>query len=106
MILENKHPSTTPSQQTREQLLQSLQPLTSVPLDQLTDEQVDVLIERLTALQAQKHAAQKQAAPEKPARLRTASPCGTAFTTHLTPARTTLRRYPRTMTVSCCVPLI
>lgn len=67
MILENKHPSTTPSQQTREQLLQSLQPLTSVPLDQLTDEQVDVLIERLTALQAQKHAAQKQAAPENPA---------------------------------------
>ncbi len=66
MILENKHPSTTPSQQTREQLLQSLQPLTSVPLDQLTDEQVNVLIERLTALQAQKNAAQKQAAPQAP----------------------------------------
>ncbi len=61
MILENKTPNATPSQQTKEQLLQSLQPLTSVPLDQLTDEQVNTLIERLTALKQQKRAAQKTA---------------------------------------------
>ena len=43
---------------------------------------------------------------KKPARLRTASPCVIVSTTRLTPARTTLRLYPRTLTVSCCVPLI
>lgn len=60
--MENKNPTPLQTPQTREQLLQSLQPLTAVPLDQLTDEQVHVLIERLTALQAQKRAAQKSAA--------------------------------------------
>ena len=63
MILDNKNPNATPSQPTKEQLLQSLQPLTAVPLDQLTDEQVNVLIERLTALREQKNSAQKNTAP-------------------------------------------
>lgn len=63
--MENKTPTPPQTPQNREQLLQSLQPLTAVPLDQLTDEQVNVLIERLTALKAQKSAAQKQAMPEK-----------------------------------------
>ncbi len=63
--MENKTPTPPQTPQNREQLLQSLQPLTAVPLDQLTDEQVNVLLERLTALKAQKSAAQKQAMPEK-----------------------------------------
>ncbi len=60
--MENKNPTPSQTPQNREQLLQSLQPLTAVPLDQLTDEQVNILIERLTALKAQKNAAQKSAA--------------------------------------------
>lgn len=57
---------TTPNRQTptpddREQLLQSLQPLTTVPLDQLSDVQVNALIERLTELKAQKRAAKETA---------------------------------------------
>ena len=57
MIIENKNQTTSQIPQNREQLLQSLQPLTSIPLDQLTDEQVNQLIERLTALRQQKRAA-------------------------------------------------
>lgn len=59
MIIENKNHTPSQIPQNREQLLQSLQPLTTVPLDQLTDEQVNLLIERLTALRQQKRAAQQ-----------------------------------------------
>ncbi len=47
------------SQLDKEQLLQSLQPLTTVPLDQLSDEQVNILLDRLTALKQQKQAARQ-----------------------------------------------
>ena len=63
--MENNKQSNSRLPQNREELLQSLQPLTTVPLDQLTDEQVDLLLERLTALQQQKRAA-KEAAAEAP----------------------------------------
>ena len=45
MIMENKNTNNPQTSITREQLLQSLQPLTSVPLDQLTDEQVAQLLD-------------------------------------------------------------
>ena len=60
--MENNNQTTQRLPQNREELLQSLQPLTNVPLDQLTDEQVDLLLERLTALQKQKRAAREAAA--------------------------------------------
>ena len=50
------------SQLDKEQLLQSLQPLTTVPLDQLSDEQVNILLDRLTALKQQKQAARQTVA--------------------------------------------
>jgi len=70
--MENKNPTPEQSPQNREQLLQSLQPLTAVPLDQLTDEQVNVLLERLTARKALKSAAQKSAAQKDAAQKDTA----------------------------------
>ena len=66
MIIENKNPTNSQIPQNREQLLQSLQPLTTVPLDQLTDEQVNLLIERLTALRQQKRAAQQNETESAP----------------------------------------
>ena len=62
----NKHPNSQ-IPQNREQLLQTLQPLTTVPLDQLTDEQVNMLLERLTALKQQKRAAKEKEANAAPA---------------------------------------
>lgn len=80
--MENKNPTPSQPPQSREQLLQSLQPLTAVPLDQLTDEQVNALIERLIVLKAQKSAAQKNPAPKSPAPTDTAPlPPETAETT-------------------------
>ncbi len=76
--MENKTPTPEQSPQNREQLLQSLQPLTAVPLDQLSDEQVNVLLERLTALKAQKSAAQRQ----------TANPTSTAADDTVVPTKT------------------
>ena len=63
--MENNKQSNPRLPQNREELLQSLQPLTTVPLDQLTDAQVDLLLERLTVLQQQKRAA-REAAAEAP----------------------------------------
>ncbi|MBE6658452.1 MAG: LytR family transcriptional regulator [Ruminococcaceae bacterium] len=66
MILENNKNQTTPTVQNREQILQSLQPLTTVPLDQLSDEQVNALLDRLTALKQQKRAEKEKAAAQTP----------------------------------------
>lgn len=51
--------NTPKNQHEKEQLLQSLQPLTTVPLDQLSDEQVNILLERLTTLKLQKQTAKQ-----------------------------------------------
>ena len=65
MIMENNKQQNSQLPQNREQLLQALQPLTTVPLDQLSDEQISQLLARLNALKEQKRAAKE--GPSEPA---------------------------------------